>query len=1589
MLVPFIFLCGLMPRASAADDWWEEFSNNLATDLTPIISLFGEAPTKQFLSESLTLLDYIIFAMAPLGVLTAVVSTIRVSGGSSLRAFIGRSKEGMGVIEAELCPSTSRDVCELYNNGGIARVMGRPQILEVVYNRWAPHEEFFDTEEKAVAGVHSVQSYFQKVAREPKSDTWEEVVPRWGGLFGYKRKLSKAKDDQNVEAQRTIKISNPIFAPYPNLTLNIWMKKPSSIALLAATIIGAIAQSGVIAYGAVATYSLKYKKNDAEIPAYGFPLMASGTIALCFGIFLCAFYVGVSTAKRTFRRTGVATKSLGKGPQAEFVWMQPGGQRIGDQTFDAFAYSDANDPLNEYTSAWKSTGHGVDEFAIRNERRPPPASRPGYIYIDALRMSRIIATCNEIALYAAIILSTIGFILQFIGLRALHSSVSIVQLAAILLMSFIRSLLRTQRLEPSKNVLEGVPEFIHGHELDWLALYLAREDIDHEDVCGEKCTDTVPELSLTHGLFPLWVHSLLIDRQLDQPRYPFFRYSTMLLQDNQDWDRCSAQVETARGQPLLVCGSTKESSPPFDQRLFGSKPSLPRKVFAIRKRLAQLTGERLPQTGSEEASQLLPASMQNWSTERVSVRQQARSLSLAIQRTADILFTGSSKFSEDWKNVLSFCWPIDCSVMQQHCHSAPMYLTICRKSTTKPWVVDEDAMEALLGLWLWSLRADPRVVGKDQGTMARTSVAPQIPNRRIICLNVVGGSATPDINTWMEGIGQTHLNEIVRERGSEPWGRAMLYGPSDLFWLSPKADKFNARLSTLSYSSPSFTYNEEFLAGVVRFFGWNCGINTTKQLFHLDKFYMKYTTTDSSLLQLCAQDIFASFVQALFHVVDTIGGTTDIEFLKGQGLRLYNTEITRILGAFQESNLGSYRDALITTLPAIGTQNLRTRELIFEAVRVKVKTLRREGRWEDASALLWKAHDRLRVDGPDYLTWSKSNYLLAGMSLLVFEHLRLDFFDRSPERHGRSAKWETEFKSACAKLESPFVDVEGRPTVECLLPHALVKCYEEASSSWGKPFMPDGYPMESNSLYRLTENFRENLRWLGNPECELSRTQLTNNLFFAVQGGLNGLNVHTTEEWKDLAWSILVDTLLELGADVDHKDDKFKRTPLSYAAEKGRKLSMEVLLEAGANPNSKGADGKTPLHHAAACGHFEICKMLLQLDRVTVCVQDERKCTPLTYAVIYKHDSIVKLIVNSRRVSMQAELLCLNSPNLEGLGSITPEDIARALIAVMNFRLINSVRLVYAAIKNGRFNMAKMLIEDPFVNASGEFVPEIDALGRVSPAKPDGHGFFIQAAEDGQLQILEYLLARREDDVDVHEGSWALKTAAFKGRKAVVEFLYSHPRITVEAEYDGSYSATIYAAEAGHADIVDFLLNTGEVSVNRTDNGGATALVVAAREGHLEVVKRLLRVPGVDVNMIIDRLDETALMHAAWGNHIEMLRLLLAAGADTEPKDYGGRTAMDLAKEAGHQEVISALEDWETRRAQTTAAAVAQPATPEPATPQPATPQPATPQPATPQPATPQPATPQPATPQLATTRPATPPPAKSESMTLESVSLN
>ena len=139
------------------------------------------------------------------------------------------------------------------------------------------------------------------------------------------------------------------------------------------------------------------------------------------------------------------------------------------------------------------------------------------------------------------------------------------------------------------------------------------------------------------------------------------------------------------------------------------------------------------------------------------------------------------------------------------------------------------------------------------------------------------------------------------------------------------------------------------------------------------------------------------------------------------------------------------------------------------------------------------------------------------------------------------------------------------------------------------------------------------------------------------------------------------------------------------------------------------------------------------------------------------------------------------------------------------------------------------------------------------------------------------------------------------------------------ADVDGTsgrwgWTALIRAADNGHLEVTRLLLQS-RAEVDKADIWGWTALIRAADSGHLEVTQLLLQSRAE-----VDKANDsgwTALIRAARNGHLEVTRLLLQSGADQtmrltkESPFLGiscvGKTAEEIARQAGHREVADAI----------------------------------------------------------------------------------
>lgn len=115
----------------------------------------------------------------------------------------------------------------------------------------------------------------------------------------------------------------------------------------------------------------------------------------------------------------------------------------------------------------------------------------------------------------------------------------------------------------------------------------------------------------------------------------------------------------------------------------------------------------------------------------------------------------------------------------------------------------------------------------------------------------------------------------------------------------------------------------------------------------------------------------------------------------------------------------------------------------------------------------------------------------------------------------------------------------------------------------------------------------------------------------------------------------------------------------------------------------------------------------------------------------------------------------------------------------------------------------------------------------------------------------------------------------------------------------------IGAASDGDKKLVQSFLKSNEVDVNERDWDDLTALITAASAGHMDIVKMLLKA-GADVNAS-DKDGITALMEASIMGHDKIVNVLIDAGAEVDFKSNSGVTALWLAAGENRIGVMKAL----------------------------------------------------------------------------------
>ena len=196
-------------------------------------------------------------------------------------------------------------------------------------------------------------------------------------------------------------------------------------------------------------------------------------------------------------------------------------------------------------------------------------------------------------------------------------------------------------------------------------------------------------------------------------------------------------------------------------------------------------------------------------------------------------------------------------------------------------------------------------------------------------------------------------------------------------------------------------------------------------------------------------------------------------------------------------------------------------------------------------------------------------------------------------------------------------------------------------------------------------------------------------------------------------------------------------------------------------------------------------------------------------------------------------------------------------------------------------------------------------------SRTDATRSLFRAAEAGDLTAARAAIAADADLEAKNDRRQTPLVVATKAKRTSVAVALLDAGADPDAKDELEDSAFLYAGAEGYNAILRATLRHG-ADVRSTNRFGGTALIPASEHGHTETVRILINA-GVPLDHV-NELDWTALLEAiVLGNgsadHVDVVRQLIGAGADTSIRDGDGRSPRSLAAAQGYDEIVELIDD--------------------------------------------------------------------------------
>jgi ankyrin repeat protein len=413
----------------------------------------------------------------------------------------------------------------------------------------------------------------------------------------------------------------------------------------------------------------------------------------------------------------------------------------------------------------------------------------------------------------------------------------------------------------------------------------------------------------------------------------------------------------------------------------------------------------------------------------------------------------------------------------------------------------------------------------------------------------------------------------------------------------------------------------------------------------------------------------------------------------------------------------------------------------------------------------------------------------------------------------------------------------------------------------------------------------------------------------------------------------MLDLLVRAGADVT-TPNREGATPLSLACVNGNPAVIRKLLDAGADANERGPHGETALMMAARTGDPRAVETLIDWGADVNARETLRGTTALMWAAAQEHPSAVQVLL-----AHGAEVGARSSPGPRGRTAyLAPTARQRAA------QVVNEGRPRERGAIPGSAGQTPTRTNPEDRDAEG------DPFRPPQTAESGGLTALVFAARQGDLATARLLLDAGAKIDQTTQYGWTALLAATQNRNYILaSYLLDRgadPNIANKGGWTPLYLATDnrnieggdYPARTPDMDHLEFikkLLERGaNVNARAKDStetrtiftmqwlyeDGATPFLRASQSGDLELMKLLLA-HGADPK-IPTANNDTALSVAAgigWvegvtyessaKDNLEAVKMLLDIGLDVNAVDGDGRTALHGAAHKGRNAVVQLLVD--------------------------------------------------------------------------------